>query len=171
MNPSLVKGFRDKLDSSGDFADIFEVVKEAVEKVLHKSRAGLMLGLSNLGGSAGYLIGAYYPMDSNLIVLNTFPLRRLIESDPALLKPYLFQVLMHEYLHSLEFYDESVVRKLTAEICHQVLGRNHLASQIARDTGRFLPWLVYPHLGWYPKEEPEIEIVSGFDKGNLTYVS
>jgi len=164
-------GFSKRLDSCNDFADVFEVVKDGVEKVLGKSRAGLMLGLANLGGSSGYYIGAYYPIDSNIIVLNTFPLKRIMETGKELFKPYVFSVLLHEYLHSLDYLDEAHVRRLTYAVCARLFGKEHNASRLSYDISQFLPFLSYPEYGWFPKKEPDIKIVQGFDKGNLTYVS
>lgn len=41
--------FKTKLKEAKTFADIFEVVKEVVLKTINKSRAGLMLGIADLG--------------------------------------------------------------------------------------------------------------------------
>ncbi len=163
--------FEEKLRECRDFADVFEVVKESVEKTLKQSRAGLMLGLANLGGSPGFFFGAYYTLDSNMIVMNIYPLKRLSETDQKLVKPYVYSILLHEYLHTLGYHTEGEVRKMTHQICLELLGNAHLATQMAGDIQKFLPHLSYPNVGWFPKEEPEIFIVSGFDKGHLTYVS
>ncbi len=159
------------LGCCADFADIFELVKEAVQRVLGRSRAGLMLGLANLGGSRHFFLGAYYPVDSNLIVMNKFPLKRILQTKPLLFKPYVFHILLHEYLHSLDYLDEGAVRELTHKICVKLFGREHLVSKLSGNISEFLPDLSYPDINWFPAEEPEIEIVEGFDKGNLTYIS
>jgi hypothetical protein len=163
--------FEKKLEECHDFADVFELVKEGVEKTLEQSRAGLMLGLANLGGSPGFFLGAYYTLDSNMIVMNTYPLQRLSETDRKLVKPYVYGILLHEYLHTIGYHAEEEVRKLTYGICVELFGNKHLVSQLAEDIRKFLPNLSHPNMGWFPKHEPEIFIVSGFDKGNLTYVS
>lgn len=165
------KGFAERLEECSDFADTFELVKDSVEKTLHRSRAGLMLGLADLGGSDSYYLGAYYPIDTNIIVMNTLPVERIKESKPELLKPYVFHILLHEYLHSLGFLDEAQTRELTFRICARIFGKAHLATRLARDITEFLPALAYPGIGYFPKREPRIKLVSGFDKGNLTYVS
>ncbi len=172
MSSSMAKNsFEEELEACSDFADVFEVVKESVEKTLKQSRAGLMLGLANLGGSPGFFFGAYYTLDSNMIVMNTYPLKRLSETGQKLVKPYIFSILLHEYLHTLGYHAETEVRKMTHRICLELLGNRHLATQMAGDIQKFLPHLSYPNVGWFPKQEPEIFIVSGFDKGHLTYVS
>lgn len=167
----MPRDFGLQLEACRDFSDIFELVKTGVQKTLDKSRAGLMLGLANLGGSSGFFLGAYYTLDSNMIVMNVFPLKRIQETDSKLFKPYVFHVLLHEYLHSLGWHDEETTRKITREICERLLGKDHLASQLATDINRFLPNFSYANVGWFPKTEPEIYLVSGFDKGHLTYVS
>lgn len=163
--------FVQKLDDSSDFPDIFEAVKEGVEEVTGKSRAGLMLGLADLGGNKQFFLGAYYPVSSNIIVMNTFPLKSIRESRQELLKPYIFTVLMHEYIHTLGYHDEELARKITFEICESLLGENHLATQLAKDITKFMPYFAYSNYGYFPQTEPEIRLVTGFDKGNLTYVS
>lgn len=163
--------FSDQLENCSDYSDIFELVKTSVEKTLDKSRAGLMLGLANLGGSPGYFLGAYYTLDTNMIILNKYPLDRLAEKKPCLVKPYIFQVLLHEYIHTLGWHDEAKTRKLTHQICRQTLGDTHAATQMARDLSPFMPLLSNSQFGWSPQTEPELQIVSGFDRGNLTYVA
>lgn len=163
--------FAQKLEDSKDFPEIFEVVKEGVEKVTGKSRAGLMLGLADLGGSPGSFLGAYYPISSNIIVMNTFPLKSIRESREELLKPYIFTVLMHEYVHSLGWHDEDLTRKITYDVCQILLGNEHLATQLAKDITKFMPHFSYANYGYFPTQHPQIRLVEGFDRGNVTYVS
>ncbi|MBI4044468.1 MAG: hypothetical protein HY392_02045 [Candidatus Diapherotrites archaeon] len=163
--------FAQKLEGSDGFPDIFEVVKEGVEEVTGKSRAGLMLGLADLGGSPQFFLGAYHVVASNIIVMNTFPLRSIRESRRELLKPYIFTVLMHEYIHTLGYHDEELTRKITFEICERLLGQNHLATRLAKDVTQFMPHFAYSNYGYFPPTEPRIRLVEGFDRGSVTYVS
>ncbi len=163
--------FAEKLEDCKTFSQIFSLVKEAVENHLEKSRTGLMLGISNLGGSSSFFIGAYYAVDSNIIVLNEFPLKVINEKNPELMKPYVFQVLLHEYLHSLDYLDEATVRKLTYIICEKFFGKGHIVSKLVKDISAFLPQLAYPNFGWFPEKEAEIYVVEDFDMENLSYVS
>jgi len=167
----MEKNFSPLLENCSDFTDVFELVKHGVEKVLDKSRAGLMLGLANLGGAPGYYLGAYYTLDSNMIVMNSFPLKMLREKDAKLLKPYVFHILLHEYLHSLGWHDEAQTRKVTHHVCNQLFGNAHTTTKMAKDMRPFLPSLSYAEFGWFPKQEPELFILRGFDKGHLTYVA
>lgn len=145
----------------------FEEVKEIVRKSEKRSRAGLMLGLQELGSSLNGFIGAYFPVSSNIIVVNKSPLRRIINTNPKLIKPYGFHVLLHEYIHSLGFLDEQITRQKTYEISKKHFGENHIATQLSINMKKFFPNLVYPIYGWMPQNNfPTIEIIQGFDRSN-----
>lgn len=150
-----------------DIIDIFEVVKEIVRIMEGRSRAGLMLGLQELGATLDGFVGAYYPIASNIIVMNKTVLRRIIETNPKLIKPYTFHILLHEYIHSLGYLDEQTVRQKTYEISRDVFGEKHIVTRLSTNMNHFLPNLVYPINGWMPREEmPTIELVRGFDSSN-----
>lgn len=159
------------LETCADVTDIFELVKRAAEKTLDKSRAGLMLGLADYGGGPGQYLGGYFTLDSNLIVLNQFPIRVLENKNRDLVKPYLFHVLLHEYIHALGWHDEKETRRITRAVCEKLFGKTHYTSQMAADIQRFLPLFSYSRIGVIPGVEPPISFISGFDKGHLTYVS
>jgi len=147
--------------------DTFEEVKEVVRQKEKRTRAGLMLGLQELGATLNVFIGAYYPVSSNIIVMNKTPLRRIIETNPQLIKPYGFHILLHEYIHSLGFLDEEITRLKTYEISKKHFGEEHIITQLSTNIKKFFPNLVYPIHGWIPpKNMPPIEIVQGFDKSN-----
>lgn len=147
--------------------ETFELVKKAVRKSEGRSRAGLMLGLQELGSSLNGFIGAYYPVSSNIIVVNNTPLRRIIETKPQLLKPYGFHVLLHEYIHALGYLDEETTKHKTYEISKENFGEDHTITQLSRDITQFFPSLVYPIHGWLPSSEsPKIKLVKGFDWSN-----
>lgn len=158
--------FDSKLDSADDLADIFEVVKLAVRKTIGKERAGLMLGLANLGGGPQGFVGAFYPVATNIIVMNSLPLRRIKETDPSLYKPYVFHILLHEYLHTLGIIDEAATRQKAYEISVKLFGKEHPVSQFAADLSRFVPKLMYPVYGWQPAQEYTLELVEGFDRSS-----
>ena len=148
--------------------DTFELVKDAVRRNEGRSRAGLMLGLQELGASQNGFIGAYYQVASNIIVLNTTPIRRIIETNPKLLEPYGFHVLLHEYIHSLGFLDEVVAEEKTYEITKKYFGERHIATALSADINKFLPNLIYPAQGWFPTQDsPEIKLVKGFDRSSI----
>jgi len=150
-----------------EIIDVFEVVKEVVRIREGRSRAGLMLGLQELGASLDGFVGAYYPVASNIIVMNKTVLRRIKETNPKLLKPYTFHILLHEYIHSLGYLDEQTTRQKTYEISKAVFGEKHVVTKLSTDMKRFFPSLVYPFYGWVPtKEMPVIELVQGFDSSS-----
>jgi hypothetical protein len=147
--------------------DNFELVKDAVLKTEKSSRAGLMLGLQELGATLSGFIGAYYQVASNIIVVNATPLRRIIETNKELLNPYNFHVLLHEYIHSLGFLDEEITKQKTYDITKKYYGEGHVATALSKNMNRFFPNLVYPVQGWLPPEGiPKIKLVKGFDWSN-----
>lgn len=151
-----------------ELIETFEEVKEVVRKNEKRSRAGLMLGLQELGSSLDGFIGAYFPVSSNIIVMNRTPIRRIVETNKKLLQPYGFHVLLHEYIHSLGFLDEEVARRKTYEISKKQFGEEHAITQLSTDMKKFFPNLIYPIYGWSPSiNNSTIEIIKGFDKSNI----
>ena len=71
------RDFHSRLDAARDVTDVFELVKTSVSCCTGKGRAGLMLGLANLGGGLDGFVGAFYPVATNIIVLNSLPLARI----------------------------------------------------------------------------------------------
>lgn len=128
-----------------------------------------MLGLQELGSFPNGFIGAYYPINSNIIVMNKTPLRRIKEPNPNLLEPCSFHVLLHEYIHSLGVIDEYVSEKKTYEVSRKYFGEGHIVTEFSRNIEKFIPNLVYPFYGWVPEKENPIELVKGFDKSSTRY--
>jgi len=160
--------FHTRLDNSKTLADIFEVVKAAVWESRRKSRGGLMLGLANLGNHPQGFFGAFYPVGSNVIVMNKIPLERIKETRPEIYKPYIFHVLLHEYLHSVGFVDELVCRDRARAIAESLFGPGHLVTRISEDFSQFFPNLVFPDAAWQP-QELRLEFVPNFDRGSASY--
>jgi hypothetical protein len=48
LDYEAAKNFDKKLDDCNSLANVFELVKQAVKRVLSRRRAGLMLGLADL---------------------------------------------------------------------------------------------------------------------------
>jgi len=154
-------------DVNKNLIDTFEEVKELVQEKEHLSRAGLMLGLQEIGATNQGFIGAYFPVASNIIVMNKTPIRRIIETKPEILKSYGFHVLLHEYIHTLGFLNEPITRQKTYEISRNHFGEDHIITQLSTNIKKFFPNLVYPVNGWIPPTNtPTIEIIRGFDKSN-----
>ncbi len=158
--------FSGRLERASDIVDIFELVKVAVSACTGRCRAGLMLGLANLGGGLDGFVGAFYPVATNIIVMNSLPLARIRETDPELFKPYVFHVLLHEYVHTLGIIDEGEARAQVLEISRHTFGDGHPVTDLAKDMTRYMPKLVYPVYGWRPAGAYEIDLVPGFDRSS-----
>lgn len=160
--------FESMLSHARDFPEVFEVVKLAVLETIGKERSGLMLALTELGVSNEGYIGAYYPVDSNVIVMNKTPLRRIEKRRPDILNEYVFHILLHEYLHALGVLDEAQTRSLAYSISEQVFGPEHVVTKIAANITAVIPEVVYP------EGEHDIpghfEIVRGFDSSSMGYI-
>lgn len=159
--------FVQRLNEANTLPEIFEVVKEAVLISTGMSRAGLMLGLADMGGNAIGMVGGLYPVATNIIVMNRAPMA-LLAKDQDRYRAYCFHILLHEYLHSLGFMDEAEVRRRAYQISKSTLGPGHIATMMAIDLSKFLPQVNYG----VPKDlegELDIELVSGFDRSNCGY--
>ncbi len=162
--------FKTRLDEAKTLADIFEVVKAVVLKSVKKSRGGLMLGMADLGNHPKGFLGGFFTVGSNVIVLNKNPLQRITETRPELYKPYAFHVLLHEYIHSLGYLDEGKVNSTVYQITKEALGDEHLATQIAAGTEKFMQHLVYPDSAWKPDED-RMELEKDFDRSSVSYIA
>jgi len=161
--------FEEKLERSKGLAEIYELVKEAVCFAIKRERAGLMLGLADLGQQSGFFIGGFYAFGSNILVMNKRILNRILNTRPELFKPYAFYILLHEYLHSLGFLDEEGVRNLTYSISLKCFGEEHAVTQMAKDFSRFFPSIAFPDSNYSPPGE-QIEIIKDFDKSYSAYI-
>ncbi len=163
--------FCERLECAASISDIFEVVKEATWDRLNTGRAGLTCGLLAIPGENRQFVGAFYPVGSNIIVVNKIPIMRILREDRSLFRAYTFHVLLHEYLHSLGYLDEANVRTLTVDITESVFGKDHVASRIARHPEKFLPELAYAH-GEMDEEGgfSGLEMVKDFDRSSINYI-
>jgi len=162
--------YRTCLDEAKSLPDIFELVKSLVLKSMGKSRGGLMLGMANLGNHPQGFFGGFFTTGSNVIVLNKIPLQRIKETRPELYKPYVFHILLHEYIHSLGYLDETNVKSRVFAITREALGEEHLATQIAANAGEFIKHLAYPDVTWKAEDEG-LELVQGFDRSSVSYIA
>ena len=158
------------LEGAKGLPDLFELVKRAVERHVGYARGGLMLALADLGNHPQGFIGAFYPIATNVIVMNKVPLARIQDTNPQLYRAYAFHVLLHEYLHAVGFVDERQCREKVRAISHELFGDRHPVTEIAEDVSKFFPNLVYPDVAWQP-EDLSIELVQGFDRGNTGYIA
>ena len=160
-----------KIKKANTFADIFEIVKDMVREFLGADQAGLMVGVSDLGSFSNGFVGAFYSLDANMIIINKKPLARILQTNPKLYNYYLFHVILHEYVHSIGSYDESVTRQLVLEVSRHYFGDNHIATQLASNIEKFMPNLAYPSSGFQPPQDISIEFVKGIDRKNTNYIN
>ena len=162
--------YEKELKKAKTFADIFEAVKEVVSEYLGMDQAGLMVGVTDLGIHSQGFIGAFYSLNSNMIIINKRPLARILQTNPSLYNYYLFHVMLHEYVHSIGSFDESQTRQLVYEISQHYFGQNHLITELATNIEKFIPNLTYPNAGFQPPEDINIEFVKGIDRKNTGYI-
>jgi len=167
-----LESLRTKLDLCNSLAEIFELVKQSVKSVLNKHRAGLMLGLANLGMRRGSFVGAFYPVGSNIIVMNRAPFEvALRTTDKKVFNAYCFHLLLHEYIHALGYVDEEEVRDLVYEVCSQALGKDNPATVMAeRGIAFYFPKVTYFSQSVPIPRDLQIELVKDFDKSSIGYI-
>lgn len=169
-----------RLEDASDLPALFDVAKDLVDAELDLSRAGLMLGLSRLGLSPGAYLGGYFVVGSNAIVLNRDVLDHVEIEHPEHYNVYAFNVLLHEYLHTVGYLDEAELRGIAHDLIEDAFGPGHPATRIAaamdphhRDGGdapAFFRRLTMPRYGYKPPGDPGIEYVRGFDPRASPYI-
>ena len=161
-----------ELEHLTNLADIFELVKRVVRLYLNRHRAGLMLGLANLGMKRGFFIGAFYPVGSNIIVVNKAPLKIASKStEKKVYNAYCFMLLLHEYLHSLGYLDERQVQDLTEEVCQLAFGNGYPATVMARrGIAAYFPKVAHLPFDNELPSDYHVELVRNFDKSSSTYI-
>ena len=162
-----------RLDACGNLADIFELVKEATKSFLGQHRAGLMLGMANLGMRRGSFVGAFHPIGSNIIVMNKAPFDvALSTTDKKVLNAYCFHLLLHEYLHALGYVSEDEVRDLVHRVCSLALGKDNPATVMAeRGIAFYFPKVTYFSQNVPIPRDLQIELVKDFDKSSAGYIN
>lgn len=157
---SVAETFRSRLEGTKSYGEVWEVVKDSVEFSLHRRRGGMMLFLDDLP----IQLGAYHPLGTNNIVLN----RRLVQIVEASIKTkrvvnaLVYNLLLHEYLHSLGKYSEMEVRPLVYEIARKCFGEDYVATVIAKQS----PWALLKGIPLEAVNAPKrvMEIVKDFEK-------
>jgi hypothetical protein len=164
------KNYDALLETTRNLPDIFELVKQGVQQVTGHSRPGLMLGLADLGEGAHAWVGGFHVVASNAIIMNSRPMDHIHTHQPDLYKPYVFFVLMHEYLHTLGYFDEAACRSKTYEIASSLFGTDHVVARMAHNIETFLPNFSTMKYGWVPPQNPLIKYVRGFDRSSVSYI-
>jgi|SRR5438445_971913 len=177
-----------KFEEAESLSEIFEVIKEIVKRFAGRERAGLMLGLAELGVMERGFVGAFYPVGSNIIVVNKSVIKLIDAIRPEILKDYCFGVLLHEYLHTLGIMNEHRVDGISYLICLKAFGKSHRVTETVRNIRGIMAMIVSsspakpvvelihyinnlenmkPHRS---SETIEIEILNDFDRSNTSYI-
>jgi hypothetical protein len=162
--------YNQALEDTRNIPDIFELVKKGVREATGLSRPGLMLGLADLGEGAQSWIGGYHVIATNAIIMNSRPMDHIHTYNPDLYKPYVFFILIHEYLHTLGYFDEAGCRDKVVEVVKTLFGSEHVIYAMARNINAFLPQFSTMKYGWMPPTNPEIRYVRGFDRSSVSYI-
>jgi hypothetical protein len=157
-------------ETNSSFPDLFEVVKRIVEDKLGSHRAGLMLGLTDLGMGPNGFIGAFFVMGSNAIVINRQPLNLVKIRTPELHKAYRFYLLLHEYLHASGIYNEEETRKTAYLLCQEIFGEGHSVTKIAANFSVLFKDIIQPAFDFIPPEDVTIDLIPGFDRSSVNYI-
>jgi hypothetical protein len=154
---------------------IFERVKRDVRKITGKKRAGLTLGLVEMGMYQGGFIGGMHFSPGTDIVMNKTPLKILLEQQPyEIIWAYTYHILLHEYIHSLGALNELECRAITLRISEAIFQEaDHPAIILAKQgIGAYFPniQLIYAPPDLKPDGIP-IEYINDFDSGSYDYYS
>ena len=155
--------------------EIFESVKNDVRKILGRHRAGLSLGLVEMGMLRGGFIGGMHFHPGTEIVMNKSPLKIILDSQPyEIVWAYTYHILLHEYIHSLGVIDERQCRAITLSISEQIFREaDHPVIILAKNgIGTFILNLRIIYIP--PEKRPDgmpIEYVYGFDRESQSYFS
>ncbi|MHA1650633.1 MAG: hypothetical protein ACTSYB_10610 [Candidatus Helarchaeota archaeon] len=151
--------------------EIFEQVKQDVEREIRRHRAGLSLGLVEMGVYKGNFIAGLFFTGGTMILMNTTPLRIITAEQPDIVVwSYVYHVLLHEYLHSLGFINEKQCKILTIEISKNVFKDvKHPAVIFAtKGLGAYFPklHLIYAPTNFSLQKGVRIEKIKEFDKSS-----
>jgi len=156
----------DELDRCKGFSDVFDIVKKSVLQITGRHRAGLTLYLAELPIN----VGAFHTVGSNVIVMNK-ALLEVVDGSPRsqrIKTSFVYSILLHEYLHSLGYLNESEARRLALHIARTSLGEEHVATRMC-SVG---PWAFFPEaLSKVGAFRGEFEIVKDFDRTPRSYLA
>lgn len=148
------------------YDSIFMIVKKAVKAVTGRERSGLGLALSNL--PAG--LGAFWQVGGNYIVMNEIlvdGMEKIAKTDFEF-NSFIFTILIHEYLHSIGYYDESEARKMSYYVTRKYFGDQHPATVMSSDD----LWKIFPQLKFVPGGDgSSMKIITKFDTDATSYIA
>jgi len=161
-------------DLKKEMPGIFERVKRDVRTVMGRHRAGLSLGVIEMGMFQGGFIGGMHFYPGTDIVMNKTPLKIILKEQPyEIVWAYTYHILLHEYVHSLGIINEQQCRAITLKISEAIFSNGDPALVFAKGgIGAYFKDLkiLYapPDLN---RRGFSIEYVIGFDRESLDYFS
>ena len=163
-------------DLKKEMAEIFSQVKKDVKRITGRRRAGLRLGLVEMGMYQGGFIGGMHFAPGTDIVMNKTPLKILLEQQPyEIVWAYTYHILLHEYIHSLGALNEQQCREITLRISEKIfIEDDHPAILLAKKgIGAFFPnlRLIYSPPDLKPDGVMPIEHIHNFDNESYEYYS
>ena len=161
--------FPERMEKASRVDEICELVKDAGRLTLNRERAGLMLGLCNMGIAPQGFVGGIHQMGSNAIILNSSVLKKISRDRPDKLKPYTFCVLLHEYLHALGVMDDARTSLLTHKICQDVFGNEHEVTRLSMNFSQVAREILSRE-GPEPPGNLDVTFVEGFDSEETGYI-
>ncbi len=158
----------EKLDNAENISEVFSVVEQVVLKEYGAHRP-VMLGVAELGVQDSFMIGAFHPVGSNIIVLNKTPLERIGKNAPRrLFNAYCFHILLHEYIHTFGVLDEQLVRAMVYKLSGKFLGEEHPATLMSvKGVAEFFPFITHYSPGDMP--DLKVEIIKDFNQQSTRY--
>jgi hypothetical protein len=157
-----------------EMPEIFERVKADVRKVMGRQRAGLSLGLIEMGMDKRGFIGGMHLYPGTEILMNKTPLKIILKEQPyEIVWAYTYHILLHEYIHSLGILDEQQCRVLTLKITEEIFKEaDHPTIKLAKyGIGAFFPNLPLIYAPQDLQYDGGIERIYGFDKQSYSYYS
>ena len=156
-----------QLKEASDYDKVFDLVKSTVEKSISQHRAGLTLILAEIPNH----IGAYFVEGGNIIVMNKTILNAMkqLTSTKEEFNSFVYSILTHEYLHSLGYSEETIVRPLVKKICEEHFGPGHITSTISSHE----LYSIYPklkNLGPGRENNQNFKVIDNFDKSSMSYI-
>ncbi len=161
-------------DLKKQMPNIFKRVKNDVRKIYRRHRAGLSLGLVEMGICKGGFIGGMHFPPGTDIVMNKTPLKIILKEQPfEIVWAYTYHILLHEYIHSLGVLDEQLCRNITLRISEKIFKEsNHPAIILAKNgIATFFPNLPLIYAPPDLKPEVQIEYIYNFDQESYDYIS
>jgi hypothetical protein len=161
-------------DLKKEIPEIFEKVKKDVKKVYGRHRAGLSLGLIEMGMFRGGFIGGMHFYPGTEIVMNKTPLKIIMKEQPyEIIWAYTYHILLHEYIHSLGVLDEQKCRIITLNISEEIFKEaDHPAVLLARKgIGTYFPNLPLIYAPPDLRYNVPIEYILNFDQESYDYYS